>query len=183
MEIEVQSLAQRKAARKKQWLLQPEQPAPGSAPGIPVQTQPVQPAKESTSAETGSFSQTLPVAKDQISTEAKVELADAPYFEPKTLQNLQPAAAAISQSRVSQELDRDSLIALAQKLGLELREPKKIWIKHSFSITPQTKEEFQNRCRALGYKMQDALEEIMQDWFKKTESEFQAIHHAKHISD
>jgi hypothetical protein len=77
-------------------------------------------------------------------------------------------------------LDKEKLIALAKTMGLELAAPKKIWIKHSYSVTPESKEKFSKYCEILGIKMQDGLEDALNDWFKKKENEFQAIVEAKH---
>jgi len=78
-------------------------------------------------------------------------------------------------------MNREQLIALARGMGLELAAPKKVWIKHSFSVTPQSKNTFTEMSRALGYKMQDAMEEALSDWFAKKQTAYNAIARAKKI--
>jgi hypothetical protein len=76
-------------------------------------------------------------------------------------------------------MNREKLIEIAKSMGLEVVTPKKLWIKHSYSVTPESKEKFSKYCETLGIKMQDGLEEAFQDWFKKKELEFTAIINAK----
>lgn len=137
MDLEIQTIAQRKAARRQQ------------------------------------FNQT----QAQDTPQAQNPQVDA--APPAQVPAQSQALRASSPSPVLAPLSKEALMTLAQQMGLELREPKKVWIKHSFSITPETKHKFQERCRALGLKMQDALEEVMEDWFTKTDPEFRAITQAK----
>lgn len=117
----------------------------------------------------------------------KPPLTQEPFSDPVSQSDLrtdappQPESLSAGPPRVPSEiiLNKENLIALARKMGLELTAPKKIWIKHSYSVTPESKEKFSKYCDVLGIKMQDGLEEALQDWFKKGEVEFKAISHAK----
>ena len=86
------------------------------------------------------------------------------------------------QSNFMGNIDRNQLLAMAKSMGLELRPEKKVWIKHSYSVTQESKEKFSNYCDTLGRKMQDALDEAFNDWFKKNKSEFEAITKREEIS-
>jgi hypothetical protein len=149
MDINVPTIAQRKAARRSQ------------LPALDTGTS----ATSVVPPQTASPTETLPVSNSDESS--------APVSKPTPHLNTQ----ANPKTEVS--LDKESLIALARTMGLELTAPKKIWIKHSYSVTPESKEKFSKYCEVLGVKMQDALEESFQDWFKKREAEFRAVSDVK----
>lgn len=72
------------------------------------------------------------------------------------------------------DIPKEVLIELARKKGLSL-EQKKIWVKHSYTVTPDDRIKFKEYCRVLGYKMQDAMEEALSDFFKKHESRYNKL--------
>lgn len=141
MDLNIPTLAQRKAARRSQ-------PSTGETSSIQVTSTVEAPLEE----QKVSSSQSLPV-------------------EPKVTPQKAPNS--------SSQMDKEHLIALARSMGLEIASPKKIWIKHSYSVTPESKNTFSKYCDVLGIKMQDGLEEAFQDWFKKKDSEYKAIQDAK----
>ena len=142
MDLNVPTIAQRKAARRSQASGNETDPTTTVPGPLPEPTVPVPPPSQS-------FNQ----------NSSHLQLEKKPPVTPK--------------------LDKESLIALARTMGLELSTPKKIWIKHSYSVTPDSKDKFSKYCDVLGIKMQDGLEEALQDWFKKKENEFKAISDAK----
>lgn len=140
MELNVPTIAQRKAARRSQVL------TTDSATTAPT-TEPLQ--------------QPPPVETQSALPETKPESSTPPII------------------RSEVPIDKESLLALAKSMGLELAVPKKIWIKHSYSVTPESKEKFSKYCETLGIKMQDGLEDALQDWFTKKQSEFSAVSQVK----
>jgi hypothetical protein len=164
MELNVPTIAQRKAARRSQ-IASGAESSTAQGPSLsehPAQTtQQVSGASEQSpntvtaSPDTSILRSTTDnVPKQNVSTTPSPQISDYP-------------------------LDKDSLIAIARSMGLELAAPKKIWIKHSYSVTPESKEKFSKYCEVLGIKMQDGLEEALVDWFKKRENEFRAVSEAK----
>jgi len=157
MELNVPTIAQRKAARRNQ---------SSSQESIVVdQNTRIADSVESLS------SGTITTPSDQLITKEA-----SPEVTLSTAENMTPK---LSSENIQPKIDRNTLIALARSMGLELSAPKRIWIKHSYSVTPESKETFSHYCEVLGFKMQDGLEEAFQDWFKKKESEYQAINSAK----
>ncbi len=78
-------------------------------------------------------------------------------------------------------MNQDEVISLARSMGLEVKAPKRIFIKHSYSITAETKEKFQTVCRSLGIKMQDGMEEAMGLFFEKHGEKFAAVKRVKSL--
>jgi hypothetical protein len=165
MDLTVPTIAQRKAARRSQ-VTAPE----STSQHIPT-----------TGSQTSDESFTAPVISSQHTSSASTvnlntsALSTVTQVQTSTVKTEGPSAESTDSSKI----DKETLIALARSLGLEVTAPKKIWIKHSYSVTPESKEKFANYCDVLGIKMQDGLEEAFQDWFKKKEVEFKAIHEAK----
>ena len=153
MELGMQTIAQRKAARRSS-LLQNDPPQAIAQNEIRPQAAPEEIIIEKT--------------PEPRTSAIEPSMATAPS---------KPRIKALSTAGTA--FNKETLLAMAKTMGLELTAAKKIWIKHSFSITPETKECFQKRCNALGFKMQDAMEEALQDWFKKHEDEYQAITEAR----
>lgn len=152
MEIKVPTLAERKAARRSQ--IQTTITQPNDTPRT-IQPEPV------------SVIQSNDYLTSDTLHKVRMEAPVREHF---------PVNVKTSESN---PLSKTDIIELARSMGLELAAPRKIWIKHSFSITPPTKEKFQEYCRALGYKMQDALEEALCDWFEKNRSDVSAIQKVK----
>ena len=70
---------------------------------------------------------------------------------------------------------------LAAKHGLKLQAPKKEFVKHTYSVTTDSKALFKKYCDTLGYNMQDAMEESLLDFFKKHALEYSRVKEAKNI--
>lgn len=151
MELNVPTIAQRKAARRNQ---NSQSPSQESSPASLIPEQIENPSYIAQTQEN------KPAGSLKLENASDVPLS-AEAMVPET------------------HIDKDTLIALARSMGLELTAKKKLWIKHSYSVTPESKEKFTNYCDVLGIKMQDGLEEAFQDWFKKKEVEFQAVSNAK----
>lgn len=188
MDLGMQTIAQRKAARKSSLLQsEPAQAAPSANAPIAdilptLQAAPAEIVIEKTP-EPGAY---RPPASHR--TEAMTSAHEPAGFAPRPNEaqtSAQSPVPAASKPRIKAlstagtAFNKETLLAMAKTMGLELAAAKKIWIKHSFSITPETKEGFQKRCHALGFKMQDAMEEALLDWFSKHEHEYQAITEAK----
>lgn len=169
MEIKVPTIAERKAARRSSILVEtPSQVSfPTQTPGPQIH------ASVSTASTPG------------LATPAALSASEGPSLDsqnsPSPASPL-PTQRPFKSSEPTQgrsQFSKEDLIQLARSMGLEVGPPKRIWIKHSFSITPESKEKFQERCKALGIKMQDALEEALQNWFEATQSGYSAIQKAK----
>ncbi len=171
MEIKVPTIAERKAARRSSILIEnPSQPQPSFAAEI---QSPQVPAPKSPVSDPQFTSNTAAPAPEGTSLSLRNTSIPA---SPSSLQ--QPFKMPETSPGRSQ-FSKEDLIQLARSMGLEVGPPKRIWIKHSFSITPESKEKFQERCKALGIKMQDALEEALQNWFEATQTGYSAIQRAK----
>lgn len=79
----------------------------------------------------------------------------------------------------STEPSREEIIALAQKMGLKFEAQKPEFTKHTYSVTKDSKSLFKKYCDVLGYNMQDAMEESLQDFFKKHALEYARVSEAK----
>lgn len=165
MDLNVPTIAQRKAARRSQL-----NPSDSSTPTLAQQT----PATEAPQQDNTASPSILP---EPTATHPVSGNSLTPPVHSNSNFDSFPAPHAEVSKNV--QLDKDALIALARSMGLELASPKKIWIKHSYSVTPETKQKFSDYCDVLGIKMQDGLEEAFQEWFKKKESEFKAVSDAK----
>ncbi len=76
-------------------------------------------------------------------------------------------------------LSRDQIILLAQKHGLKFEGMKKEFVKHTYSVTLDSKTLFKKYCDTLGLNMQDAMDEALQDFFKKHALEYNRVKEAK----
>ena len=79
----------------------------------------------------------------------------------------------------SPTLSAQDIINLAAKHGLTLQAPKREFIKHTYSVTTDSKALFKKYCDTLGINMQDAMEEALQGFFKKHALEYTRIKEAK----
>lgn len=177
MDIKIPTLAERKAARRAQ-VSAPVANSKGSDPSeTPAQTSTL--ANSSLPKET----QTTPSESHLPPSPASPVLPSSSWQDkvaspvPVEVWGGMPSRLDSDKSDppVVPGIGKEELLAIAKSMGLELAAPKRIWIKHSFSITPESKETFQERCRALGLKMQDAMEEAMNDWFRKTEASYRGV--------
>jgi hypothetical protein len=98
----------------------------------------------------------------------------------------QPKAAATAGSQQERSnplagatLSAQDILELAAKHGLKLQSPKKEYVKHTYSVTVESKALFKKYCDVLGINMQDAMEEAMQDFFKKHGLEYTRVKQAK----
>jgi hypothetical protein len=120
----------------------------------------------------------------QITKDAKgtTEMAQtpAPAFTQAQAQPIAPSsiAAPMGKGR-SSELSASDILELARKHGLTLQAPKKEYVKHTYSVTVDSKALFKKYCDTLGVNMQDAMEEAMQDFFKKHAIEYTRVKQAK----
>ena len=76
-------------------------------------------------------------------------------------------------------LSKDQIILLAQKHGLKFEGMKKEFVKHTYSVTLDAKTLFKKYCDTLGLNMQDAMDEALQDFFKKHALEYNRVKEAK----
>ena len=79
----------------------------------------------------------------------------------------------------SDTLSKDQIIMLAQKHGLKFEGMKKEFVKHTYSVTLDSKTLFKKYCDTLGLNMQDAMDEALQDFFKKHALEYNRVKEAK----
>lgn len=121
-----------------------------------------------------------PKTQNQVQGEVEAPAAVTSAIESHS-QILEPAPRVNPSSAAPAQLGREQLAELAAAMGLEVREPKKLWIKHSYSITPEAKAKFNAVCETLGIKLQDGLDEALQDFFRKKESEFGRVTRAKGV--
>ena len=63
--------------------------------------------------------------------------------------------------------DRDTLIAMAAKAGLVLAKPKKEYVKHSYSVTSETRDRFKKHCKQIDKTMAEAFEEALTEYIAK----------------
>lgn len=70
-------------------------------------------------------------------------------------------------------MDKKALIELARRAGLEFVD-KRVFIKHSYSITVDNRDKFKSYCTVLGKKMQDELHEMMEKYFQDNRAEYEA---------
>jgi hypothetical protein len=153
MELNVPTIAQRKAARRNQSLVTETTSQSSDKSTEIMQESPAQILPEQTSSKAVQYTGTTEV---EVLPERQIQ---SPISDIK--------------------IDKETLFAIARSMGLELKAPKKIWIKHSYSVTPESKQKFADYCDVLGIKMQDGLEEALQEWFLKKEAEFKAVSKAK----
>ena len=76
-------------------------------------------------------------------------------------------------------LSASEILELAAKHGLKLQAPKKEFVKHTYSVTTESKALFKKYCDVLGLNMQDAMEEALQMFFKKNALEYSRVKEAK----
>lgn len=76
-------------------------------------------------------------------------------------------------------LSASEILELAAKHGLKLQAPKKEFVKHTYSVTTESKALFKKYCDVLGLNMQDAMEEALQEFFKKHALEYSRVKEAK----
>ncbi len=146
MELEVRSLAQRKLAKKS-----------------------LIPTNEILN------NKNIEVTPKEVAIPIKENEVPAAEIKEAVFQKIEPVIQDPPKERKVRggPLNKETLIKMAKELGLDIRE-KKVWIKHSYTVTPNDKEEFKTRCEVMGVKMQDAMEEALHDWFKKTQKRYDA---------
>jgi hypothetical protein len=149
--MEMMTIAQRKAAKLNK--LQNSETAPVSTQSVSIQNM------------------TVNEASRLLAGEGKVE---SQVIETKSIT---PSAAPVSAAQPN--LSAAEILELAAKHGLVLQAPKKEFTKHTYSVTVDSKNLFKKYCDVLGMSMQDAMEESMQDFFKKHALEYSRIKSVK----
>ncbi len=72
-------------------------------------------------------------------------------------------------------MTKEDIIKLAQLHGLKFEGQKKTFVKHTYSVVLESKDLFKKYCDTLGVNMQDAMEEALQDFFKKHALEYSRV--------
>ena len=166
MEVNYQTLAQRKAAKRSQM----ETHNTGNSTS---QTESV----HFVSNEMHVPNVTLPAAVTTV--QAAIQTAQE-VVAPQAIAS-PPAAAHTIEARPSQpngSLSKDDIIKLAQSHGLKFEGARREFVKHTYSVTLESKALFKKYCDTLGYNMQDAMEESLQDFFKKHGLEYARVRSA-----
>ena len=126
-----------------------------------------------------SNSETVAYSAPAENSKKMIELRNDLEQPTKSLHAESPASALISTTSSDQILSKDQIIALAQKHGLKFEGMKKEFVKHTYSVTLDSKNLFKKYCDVLGLNMQDAMDEALQDFFKKHSLEYKKVSEAK----
>lgn len=76
-------------------------------------------------------------------------------------------------------LSKEEILNLAKLHGLKFESQKKIYIKHTYAVTEEAKATFKQYCDHLGFSLQDAMSEALEDFFKKYKVEYLKVKEAK----
>lgn len=96
----------------------------------------------------------------------------------RTQENISNGAGAM-RANAQPIMTSQEILELAAKHGLKLQAPKKEFVKHTYSVTTESKALFKKYCDVLGINMQDAMEEALQNFFKKHALEYTRVKEAK----
>lgn len=165
--MEVMTLAQRKAAKLSKLTSQD-----AKEPGPSIQNVTVDEAIKMVS------EPTMPVQ----AASAQATSAQAPSTQTVSAPTVKAESTPEKMSQAQTgSLTAAQILELAAKHGLKLQAPKKEYVKHTYSVTVDSKALFKKYCDVLGFSMQDAMEEAMQDFFKKHALEYTRVKQAKSV--
>lgn len=94
---------------------------------------------------------------------------------PVTQASYSPPSPPATQPSPLPALSKEMLMELARQAGFEVSEPKKEFIKHTYSVTKDQKNNFKEYCEVLGIAMQDGLYEALEMFFQKHAEDFKRI--------